>query len=100
MAKQTHLSNLRSLLGRCNNTTVGVLLDATSLCRRLGHAEILVEHVLDSALDRSDSDFGLLARHFGLDIHSLKSDVHRVLNEQKAIGVPRPPMSAGTRSAM
>ncbi|HXV13193.1 MAG TPA: type VI secretion system ATPase TssH [Candidatus Krumholzibacteria bacterium] len=96
MAKQSHLSSLRNLLGRCNSTTVEILLDATALCRRLGHAEILPEHVVDSALARSDSDFGLLCRHFGLDLSSLKSDVNRVLNEQKTIGVPRPPMSAGT----
>jgi len=93
LAKRSHLSELRNLLGRCNNTTVEILLEATSLCRRLGHVEILLEHVLDGALGRSDIDFVILCRHFNIAPDELLADVRRVLSEKKAIGTPRPPMS-------
>ena len=56
--------NLKSLIGKLNDTTRGALEGAAGLCLSRTHYDVEVEHFLMKLLDSSSSDFALILRHF------------------------------------
>ena len=59
--------NLRSLIGKLNDTTRKALEAAAGLCLSRTHYDVEIEHFLMKLLDSSDEDFAYIAKHFGID---------------------------------
>ncbi len=59
--------NLRSLIGKLNDSTRGAMEAAAGLCLSRTHYDVEIEHFLMKLLDASDGDFAAIAHHFGID---------------------------------
>jgi len=94
MPKKSHVLQLRNLLGRCNPTTAEVLLEAVNACRRAGHREVVVEHVLAASLRAPLSDVVSIVRSVLNDPESWGATLSRHLSGLEVAGVVRPPFSA------
>ena len=60
-------TNLKSLIGKLNDTSRHVLEAAAGLCVARTHYDIEIEHYLLKALDGSDNDIAAILKHFGVD---------------------------------
>ena len=52
--------NLKSLIGKLNDTTRGVLEGSAGLCMSRTHYDIEIEHYLVKALESSDNDLSAI----------------------------------------
>ena len=59
--------NLKSLIGKLNDTTRNALESAAGLCVARRHYDVEVEHFMLKLLDQTDGDFARIANHFGVD---------------------------------
>jgi len=75
--------NLQSLIGKFNHATRGATEAAAGLCLSRTHYNVEVEHYLAKLLDSSDTDFALLARHFGIDRARFSAEIARALDRFK-----------------
>jgi len=57
-------ANVRSLIGKLNDTTRKSMEAAAGLCLSRTHYDIEVEHFLMKALDSSEGDLSPILRHF------------------------------------
>ena len=55
--------NLKSLIGKLNDSTRQTLEAAAGLAVTRAHYDIEIEHYLLKALDSSDNDFAAILRH-------------------------------------
>jgi type VI secretion system protein VasG len=60
-------ANLRSLIGKLNDTARKAMEAAAGLCLARTHYDIEVEHFLLKALDSADGDLSRILRHFEID---------------------------------
>ncbi|MEO8592944.1 MAG: TIR domain-containing protein [Candidatus Solibacter sp.] len=67
-----------------NATVREALESAAGLCLSRTHYEVELEHFLVKLLDQPDSDFALMARHFGVDKIRLAAELGRSLDRLKA----------------
>ena len=67
-------SNLKSLIGKLNNTCRNALESAAGLCLSQTHYEVDIEHFLIKLLDKPNTDFQMLLRHFEINEGRLASD--------------------------
>jgi len=82
--------DLRSLVGRLNDTTRQSLEGAAGLCLSRTHYDVEVEHWLVKLLEHQDSDLIQLLRHYEVDLARLAADLGRALDGFKT-GNARPP---------
>jgi type VI secretion system protein VasG len=75
--------NLQSLIGKLNPTTRATTEAAAGLCLSRTHYNVEVEHYLAKLLDATDTDFAILARHFGIDKSRFSGDITRALDRFK-----------------
>ncbi len=76
--------NLKSLIGKLNDTTRRTLEAAAGLCVSRTHYDIEIEHFLLKTLEAGDNDVSVLCRHFGADVPRLTASLQRTLDGFKA----------------
>jgi len=85
--------NLKSLIGKLNDTTRSTLEAAAGLCLSRTHYDIEIEHYLTKLLDVPNSDFGHILQHFGVDRSRLAAELTRSLDKLKSGNARTPALS-------
>jgi type VI secretion system protein VasG len=85
--------DLRSLIGRLNDQTRGVVEAAAGLCLSRTHYDVEIEHFLLKLLDVPDADAVFILRHFGIDRSRLVTDITRTLDRLKTGNARTPALS-------
>jgi len=85
--------NLKSLIGKLNDTARSALEAAAGLCLSRTHYDIEIEHYLMKLLDVTDSDFGRITQHFGVDRSRLAAELTRSLDKLKSGNARTPTLS-------
>src|SRR6202162_4417434 len=75
--------NLKSLIGKLNDSTRGALEAAAGLCLARTHYDIEVEHYLTKLLDSTDNDVAAIFKHFEIDTSRLSGELARALDKLK-----------------
>src|SRR6202165_2170731 len=86
-------ANLRSLIGKLNDTARTALEAAAGLCLARTHYDIEVEHFLLKALDSADGDLSPILRHFEVDKSRLTGELARSLDKLKTGNARTPALS-------
>ena len=87
--------NLKSLIGKLNDTSRRALEGAVGLCMSRTNYNVEVEHWLLKTLEADDTDFNHILRHFELDRARLERDLTSAVDRFKT-GNSRPPALAPT----
>ena len=87
--------NLKSLIGKLNDTLRDTLNNAAGLCMSRTHYDIEIEHYLLKTLESSDNDISTILKHYGVDKSRLTADLQRALDNLKT-GNARPPSFSPT----
>ncbi|MBV9157421.1 MAG: type VI secretion system ATPase TssH [Acidobacteriaceae bacterium] len=85
--------NLKSLIGKMNNTTRSSLEAAAGLCLSRTHYDIEIEHFLTKLMDHQDSDLAHILKHFGVDKSRFTSELNRALDKLKTGNARTPSFS-------
>jgi type VI secretion system protein VasG len=85
--------NLKSLIGKLNDSTRQTLEAAAGLCVSRAHYDIEIEHYLLKALDSSDNDVAAILRHYSIDKSRLTADLQRALDNFKSGNARSPAFS-------
>jgi type VI secretion system protein VasG len=85
--------NLKSLIGKLNDSTRGALEAAAGLCLARTHYDIEVEHYLTKLLDSTDNDVAAIFKHFEIDTSRLSGELARALDKLKAGNARTPSLS-------
>jgi type VI secretion system protein VasG len=85
--------NLKSLIGKLNDTTRSALESAAGLCLSRTHYDIEVEHFLTKLLDSSSGDFAAIVKHFEIDKSRLTSELARSMDKLKSGNARTPAIS-------
>ena len=67
--------NLKTLIGKLNDTSRVAATRAAGLCVSLGQYEVDIEHLLLALLEQPASDLAVIARRCGIDTGRLESDL-------------------------
>ncbi|HEX4595784.1 MAG TPA: type VI secretion system ATPase TssH [Bryobacteraceae bacterium] len=86
-------ANLRSLIGKLNDTARKTMEAAAGLCLSRTHYDIEVEHFLMKALDSSDGDLSPILRHFEIDKSRFTGELSRSLDKLKTGNARTPALS-------
>jgi type VI secretion system protein VasG len=86
-------SNLKSLIGKLNNTCRGVLESAAGLCLSHTHYEVDLEHFLLKLSEISNTDFQKILRHFEVNETRLVADLTRAMEGFKRGNARTPALS-------
>ncbi|MEJ7712160.1 MAG: AAA family ATPase [Pyrinomonadaceae bacterium] len=85
--------NLKSLIGRLNDTCRNALESAAGLCLSRTNYDVDIEHLLLKLLEVSDTDFARILRHYEIDQTRLTKDVTRALDRLKTGNARTPALS-------
>jgi type VI secretion system protein VasG len=85
--------NLKSLIGKLNDSTRGALEAAAGLCLARTHYDIEVEHYLTKLLDSTDNDVAAIFKHFEIDTARLSGELARALDKLKTGNARTPALS-------
>ncbi len=85
--------NLKSLIGKLNDTTRNALESAAGLCVARRHYDVEVEHYILKLLDQTEGDFARIADHFGVDKSRLTGELNRSLDKLKTGNARTPAIS-------
>jgi type VI secretion system protein VasG len=85
--------NLKSLIGRMNDTTRKTMEAAAGLCLSRTHYDIEIEHFLLKLLDAQDSDLAHILKHFGIDNSRFTGELNRALDKLKTGNARTPSFS-------
>ncbi len=75
--------NLKSLVGRLNDTCRGALESAAGLCLSRTNYDVEIEHILAKLLEQEDTDLHKICRHYEVNIDRLTKDVSTSLDRLK-----------------
>ncbi len=92
--------NLKSLIGKLNDTSRGALEGAAGLCLSRTHYDIEIEHVLMKLLDVSDCDAARIFRQYGIDTSKLSKELTRSLDKLKSGNARTPAISPSVLKMM
>jgi type VI secretion system protein VasG len=87
---------LKSLIGKLNDTTRRSLEAAAGLCLSRTHYHVEIEHLLLKLVGETDSDLPLLLRHFGIDFVRFQSVVEGILDKMRTGNGRSPSLSNQT----
>ncbi len=76
--------NLKSLVGRLNETCRGALEAAAGLCLSRTNYDVEVEHILMKLLDENDTDLHKICNHFEVNVDRLSKDVNTAIDRLKS----------------
>jgi type VI secretion system protein VasG len=85
--------NLKSLIGKLNDSTRASLEAAAGLCLARTHYDIEVEHYLTKLLDSTDNDAAAIFRHFEIDTSRLSGELMRAMDKLKSGNARTPALS-------
>jgi type VI secretion system protein VasG len=85
--------NLKSLIGKLNDTTRGALEGAAGLCLARTHYDVEIEHYLLKLLDGPDGDCAAILKAFGVDRARLAAEIGRSLDKLKSGNARTPAFS-------
>ncbi len=85
--------NLKSLIGKLNDSTRGALEAAAGLCLARTHYDIEVEHYLTKLLDSTDNDVAAIFKHFEIDTSRFSGELARALDKLKSGNARTPALS-------
>ena len=85
--------NLKSLIGKLNDTARSALEAAAGLCLARTHYDIEIEHYLVKLLDATHSDFAAIAKHFSIEKSRLSAELTRSLDKLKSGNARTPALS-------
>ena len=85
--------NLKSLIGKLNDSTRGALEAAAGLCLARTHYDIEVEHYLTKLLDSTDNDAAAIFKHFEIDTSRFSGELARALDKLKTGNARTPALS-------
>ncbi len=83
--------NLKTLIGKLNDTTRLAATRAANICVGLGQYEVDIEHLFLALLEQERCDFVLIARKCDISLGALESDLRREIEGFKS-GSPRTPV--------
>jgi type VI secretion system protein VasG len=83
--------NLKTLIGKLNDTTRLAATRAASICVALGQYEVEVEHLFLALLEQERCDAALIVRSCGISVDGLESDLHQEVSQFKT-GSTRTPV--------
>ena len=83
--------NLKTLIGKLNDTTRMAATRAASICVALGQYEVEIEHLFLALLEQQRCDVVLIARQCGVSIDTLEADLHHEVSQFKT-GSTRTPV--------
>ena len=86
--------NLKTLIGKLNDTCRNAATRAASICVGLGQYEVDQEHLLQALLENPRSDLVLLARHFEVDTSRLQADLQAEISRFRSGNARTPVFSA------
>ncbi len=75
--------NLKSLVGRLNDTCRGALEGAAGLCLSRTNYDVEIEHILAKLLNEDDTDLQKICRHYEVNVDRLTKDVSIALDRLK-----------------
>ena len=76
--------NLKSLVGRLNDTSRNALEGAAGLCLSRTNYDVEVEHILAKLLEQDDTDLHKIASHYEVNLDRLTKDVSTSLDRLKS----------------
>src|SRR6202790_119765 len=85
--------NVKSLIGKLNDSTRGALEAAAGLCLARTHYDIEVEHYLTKLLDSTDNDVAAIFKHFEIDASRFSGELARALDKLKTGNARTPALS-------
>jgi type VI secretion system protein VasG len=85
--------NLKSLIGKLNDTSRSALEAAAGLCLTRTHYDVDVEHLFLKLSDVPDTDLQRLLRHYEIDTARLSRDLTRALDRFKTGNARTPALS-------
>ncbi|MBP1202841.1 type VI secretion system protein VasG [Duganella sp. 1411] len=86
--------NLKTLIGKLNETSRTAATRAASICVGLGQFEVDLEHIFLALLEQPKSDFAVIARKSGISIPMLEADLQAEVARLKAGNTRTPVFSA------
>ena len=78
--------NLKSLVGRLNDTCRGALEDAAGLCLSRTNYDVEIEHLLMKLLERDDTDLHHICNSFEVNIDRLTKEFQRFIGISCLLG--------------
>jgi len=75
--------NLKSLVGRLNDTTRNALESAAGLCLSRTNYDVEIEHVLAKILEQNDTDLHKICGHYEVNLDRLSKDVTSAIDRLK-----------------
>ncbi len=85
--------NLKSLVGKLNDTTRSTLEASAGLCLSRTHYDVEIEHFLVKLLDQTDTDAQRILKHFGIDPSRLTTQLSKALDLLKTGNARTPSFS-------
>lgn len=85
--------NLKSLVGRLNDTCRSALEDAAGLCLSRTNYDVEIEHLLMKLLEKDGTDLHKICHHFEVNIDRLTKDVNTSLDRLKTGNTRTPSLS-------
>ena len=85
--------NLKSLIGRLNDTCRNALEGAAGLCLSRTNYDIEIEHLLAKLLEQNDTDLHKICNHYEVNIDRLSKDVQTALGSLKTGNARTPALS-------
>ena len=76
--------NLKSLVGRLNDTSRNALEGAAGLCLSRTNYDVEVEHILAKLLEEDDTDLHRICRHYEVNVDRIAKDVNGALDRLKS----------------
>ena len=75
--------NLKSLVGRLNDTCRAALEDAAGLCLSRTNYDVEIEHLLMKILERDETDLHKICHHYEINVDRLTKDVNDAIDRLK-----------------
>jgi len=85
--------NLKSLVGRLNDTCRSALEAAAGLCLSRTNYDVEVEHLLLKLLEAADTDLARILRQYDIDSSRLSKDITRAIDRLKTGNARTPALS-------
>ena len=82
--------NLKSLIGKLNDTTQRTLNDSLNLAMRNTHYDAEVEHFLLAALESSDNDIASILKHYEINKSRVQKELQISLDSFSAAMASHP----------
>ncbi len=92
--------NLRSLIGKLNDTTRNAVESAAGLCLSRTHYDVEIEHYLMKLLESTDGDLPAILKHFEVDKSRLAAELNRSLDKLKSGNARNPALSPTLRNML